>query len=75
MNQFSDADVGLRNDPLFNPRYEEQFVLRLPQHLADKMSDPEVAESVEFCWSGEWLCRLALGEAHAWAGQTNEEVL
>lgn len=53
MNQFGgDSDVSLNDDPLFNPKYEEQFILRLPPHVAEKMNDEKVVASIEFHWTG-----------------------
>ena len=54
MSFYSDSDIGLKNDPLFNPKYEEQFLLRLPEYVAEKMHDTDIQASVEFHWHGKW---------------------
>ena len=60
MNQFGgDSDMRLEEDPLFNPKYEEQFILRLPPHVAAKMKNEAIASTVEFHWIGAFDSVLA----------------
>jgi hypothetical protein len=46
----AEPDVGLQDDPLFNPQWEEQFVLRVPSNVADKLRKKKSLNTVEFLW-------------------------
>lgn len=62
---FPDGDASLKDDPLFNPKYEEQFLLRLPEYVAEKMYDEKVQESVEFHWQGRfYFCFCGIMELY-----------
>ena len=45
----SEPDVGLQDDPLFNPQWEEQFVLRVPPNVAEKLR--KKSSAAEFSWT------------------------
>ena len=72
MNQFgTDSDSNLKNDPLFNPKYEEQFILRMPERIADKLRDPAVLATVEFHWKGSSSEHLGKSVRLTFLGNSN----